>query len=344
MQDLAILLEELTLNNVLGLDLGTKNTVICDPANGILYDEPTVIAHDKRSGKTVAIGNEVADVVGRVPGYVVIERPISGGRIVDTRLLDSYLQALLKVIPIKKFGKPKLVVASPSSSTLIERKSMVSALHRLGISDVEQVDSVLASAIGLGTDVSQPNGSMVVNLGAGLSLSGIIAFGEIVVDAFAFCGGESLNEAIVNLLKYRWNVSIDDSTSEELKLALAGVSVEPPRYASSFIGRDLMLGSTVNVEIDEGSVREVIADPVKRIIQMVLENLSKCPAELAQDLVFEGLILCGGTSQLRGLANVIADSTNIPVRLVDEPRHVLAKGLASYGVNRSKKVASRQSR
>jgi rod shape-determining protein MreB len=209
----------------------------------------------------------------------------------------------------------------------------MTALRNAGLNEVESLDSTLASAIGMGFDVYEPSGVMAVNLGAATTLSGIIAFGGVVAESHAFCGGNDLDRAIMALLKYRDNASVDEATAEEVKLALANVTDEPPRYISSFFGRDLTSGVPVAVEIDEESVRDVITDPIKRVIDVVLDNLSHCPAELAQDLVISGVHLCGGYSRLLGLADAIADSVKIPVEVADEPRYSTARGLARYGVH-----------
>ncbi|MDA8081096.1 MAG: rod shape-determining protein [Actinomycetota bacterium] len=312
------------------MDLGSANTVICDSHDGVIFDEPTLIAYNKRSGRIIGIGNQARDVVGRVSGYVVVERPIRDGRVSSIELLDHYFQALMKALSVRRFSRPKAIVAVPASATLVESRSIITALKNAGFSEVVTLDTVLASAIGIGFDVNEPNGSMVVNLGAATALSGIIAFGGVVAESHAFCGGNAMDQAIMDLLKYRSHVSVDESVAEEIKLALARVSDEPARYMSSLIGRDLTSGSPIKVEIDEGDVRDVIADPVKRVIEVMLDNLSHCPAELAQDLVFGGVHLCGGHSQLPGLAEAIANSVNIPVTVVDEPRYCTANGLARY--------------
>lgn len=324
------------LGNLLALDLGTSSTVICDGAS-VIYDQPTLIAHDKRSGKVIGIGDDARNVVGKVPGYVVTERPVSGGRIPSVSSLDGYLKALLRVLPIRKFGKPKILVAVPSCSSLVERRSMAASLRRVGFSEVELVDSVLASALGIGAGAARLNGSMVVNVGAGATLSGIIAFGEVVVESSAYCGGEALDSSINDALKFRNNVTLDAVVAEELKVALANVSDEPARYVSSLMGWDITHGTPVKVEVEEGVVKDAILDPVKRIVDVVLENLSQCPAELSQDLVEQGLYLCGGTAQLRGLPKVLAKATNIPVHVVAEPRYVQARGTAAFGLAGPKK-------
>lgn len=321
----------MTLASLLALDLGSSNTIICDPSKGIVFDEPTLIAHDRRSGRIVGIGNEAKDVVGKVSGYVVVERPIRDGRIASVELLEKYLEALLKVLARRRFAKPKVMVSVTSASTPVETRSYFSSLRRAGFSEVESTDAVLASAVGLGTDVYRANGSMVVNIGGDTTLSGIVAFGEVVVESNAFCGGNTLDKAIMDLLRYNSAIAVEDGVAEELKLALASVSAAPPRYVSSLMGRDLLKGNPVKVEVEESSVRDVIADPIKRIIDVVLDNLSHCPAELAQDLVYEGLHLCGGASQLKGFATALANFTQIPVHEVDEPRYVLARGLALMG-------------
>jgi len=320
-----------TLASLLAIDLGSANTVVCDSRNEVIFDEPTLIAYDKRSGRVIGIGNEAKDVVGRVSGYVVVERPIRDGRISSTELLDSYLQSLLRVLHIRRFSRPRTIVALPSSATIVESRSLMTALRNAGLSEVESLDTVLVSAIGIGLDIYGPNGVMVVNLGAATTLSGIIAFGGVVTASSAFCGGNTLDQAIMDLLRYRSNVSIDESVAEEVKLALAKISDMPPTFMSSLVGRDLNTGIPVKVEIDEESVREIIGDPTKLVIDVILDNLAHCPAELAQDLVLGGIHLCGGHSQLPGLAEAIENVVKIPVHLVDQPRHTTAHGLTLYG-------------
>lgn len=324
------------LASLLALDLGSSNTVICDPSDGIVFDEPTLIAHDKRTGRVIGIGNEAKDVVGRVSGYVVVESPIQNGRIVSVNLLDSYLQALIRALSTRRFSRPKVVVAVPSSATMVEIRSLMASLKNSGVGDVEKLDSIIAAALGIGLDIYQPNGSMVVNLGAGTTLSGIIAFGGVVTDSHAFCGGQTLDHVIMDLLRYRLNISIDESIAEEIKLALARLTDDQPRYVSTFLGRDLAKGNPIEAQIDDGSIRDVIADPIKRIIDVVLDTLSHCPPELAQDLVVEGLHLCGGLAGLPGMADTLAKVAQIPVTTADEPRYCVARGLARFGATNKK--------
>ncbi len=299
----------------------------------MVFDEPTLIAYDKRSNRVIGIGNEARDVVGRVSGYVVVERPIRDGRISSTELLDHYVQALMRALAVRRFSRPKAIVALPASATLVESRSLMAALRNAGLSEVKSLDNVIASAIGMGFDVNGPIGLMVVNLGAATTLSGIVAFGGLVAESHAFCGGSDLDRAISELIKYRSNASIDESTAEDVKFALAKVGYEPAKYASSLMGRDLASGIPLTVEIDEASVRDVIADPIKRVIDVILDNLSHCPAELVQDLVTSGVQLCGGHSQLPGLAAEIQDSVKVPVHLSGEPRYAVARGLAKYGLS-----------
>ncbi|TAN19967.1 MAG: hypothetical protein EPN30_11220 [Actinomycetota bacterium] len=321
-----------TLANLLAIDLGSANTVVCNFRGDVVFDEPTLIAYNKRSGKVVGIGNDAKDVVGRVSGYVVVERPIKNGRVTSSELLDHYIQALMKVLSVRRFSRRKAVVSLPASATLVESRSLVAAMKNAGFSEVEGLDSVLASAIGIGLDIYGPTGLMVVNLGAATALSGIIAFGGVVTESHSFCGGNALDQAIMDFLRYGSHVSIDESIAEEVKLALANVREEPPKYLSSMIGRDLTRGDPVTVEIDEASVREIIADPIKLAMDVMLDTLSHCPAELAQDLVSSGIYLCGGYSQLLGLTQAIEKVVKIPVRVADEPRYAAARGLAFHGM------------
>ena len=316
---------------MLSIDLGSANTVVCDSKGEVIFDEPTLIAYDKRSGRVVGIGNEARDVVGRVSGYVVVEKPIRDGRVSSAELLDNYIQALMRALSVKRFSRPKVIVALPASATLVEARSIMAAFKNAGIAESWKVDSVVASATGMGYDIYEPNGVMAVNLGAATTLSGIIAFGGVVAESHAFCGGSDLDQAIVEFVKHSNSASIDEVTAEEVKLALAKVTEEPPKYVSSLVGRDLSSGDPVQVEISEEDVRDAIADPVKRVMDVILDNLSHCPAELAQDLVSAGIQLCGGHSQLPGLAAAIRDAVKIPVYLAPEPRYSVAKGLAKHG-------------
>ena len=316
---------------MLAIDLGSANTVVCDFRGDVIFDEPSLVAYDKRSGKVIGIGNDAKDVVGRVSGYVVVERPIKNGRVTSAELLDHFIQALMKALSVKRLARRKVVVSVPASATLVESRSLFSALKSVGFNEVEGFDSILASAIGIGMDIYGPDGIMVVNLGAATTLSGIVAFGGVVAESHAFCGGNALDQAIMDFLRYGNNVSIDESIAEEIKLALAKISDEPPKYLSSLIGRDLTRGVPVKVEIDEESVREIIAGPIKLTTDVIIDNLSHCPAELAQDLVSAGIILCGGHSQLPGMSRAIEKLVDLPVSVVDEPRYATARGLALHG-------------
>lgn len=323
--------EVTTLASLVSLDLGSSSTVVSDPSGRILYDQPTLIAHDKRSGKVAAIGVAAKEVMGRVSGYVVVEQPIVDGRIASTHLMDLYLDALFKELPTRRFSRPIVVVGISAASTLVENRSLLASIKNVGVSDVHQVDLLVASAVGAGIDIYEPSGSMIVNLGACTTLSGILAFGGVVCESHAFWGGHALDRAIADMLRYRSDVAIDSSTAEEVKLALARVGEDPPVYVSTLFGRDLSHGVPVKVEVDEESVRDVIRDPIKRVVDVILDNLSDCPAELAQDLAVNGLHVCGGNSQVPGLAVEIARASHIPVYLCDEPRYCLARGLARYG-------------
>lgn len=313
----------------LGVDLGTANTRIVARGRGIVLDVPTVIATAARAKgrEVVAVGDDAKKMIGRTPEGTRVVRPVRGGLVADFESTEQLLRALLKQAGSSGLRKPRLLVCVPSGTTEAERRAVQESARAAGAGQVLLVAAPLAAAIGADLPVSDPVGSMIVDVGGGRTHVAVLSLGGMVVLRSLQVAGDDLDDAIMSWLKTTHGLLVGERTAETLKVRVG--SVTPDMHAELRMrirGRDLATGRPREVDVSAHDVALAIADPIARVRGVVLEALRETPPELSADIVERGVLLCGGTSHLRGLDVRLREDTGLPVLQAEHATHCVARG------------------
>lgn len=314
-------------SNDIGIDLGTANTVVFVRGQGIVLNEPSVVAIEVSSGKILAIGTEARKMIGRTPGEISAIRPLKDGVIADFEVTERLLSDFIRRVVRHKFlMKPRIVVCVPSGITEVEKRAVRDSAENAGAREVFLIQEPMAAAIGVGLPVDQPSGIMIIDVGGGTSEIAVIALNGIVNNTSIRIAGDEMNEAIVTYLKKNYNLLIGELTAEDIKMKI-GSAFELEREESMEIkGRDLVAGVPKNIKISSAQIREALSEPVSSIIEAVRQSLEQTPPELASDILDRGIVLSGGGALLKGLDKRIRHETNLPVIVADDPLTCVARG------------------
>lgn len=312
----------------IAIDLGTANTLIQVRGEGIVLNEPSVVALDRETRRVRAIGLEAKRMLGRTPDSTIAIRPLRDGVIADVDIAEVMLRHFLKAILPKGLFKarPKVVIGVPSGITEIERRAVRSAASAAGAKEVYLISEPMAAAIGVGLPVTTPKGNMVVNVGGGTTEIGVIALSGMVADASIRVGGNELDEAIVAFVRRNYNLLIGDSTAEMIKIQIGSAAAVGDESPMDVKGRDLVSGIPKTVEVGSAEVRDALQEPVQAIIEAVRRALEVTPPELASDIVDDGIVMTGGGAQLRGLDWLLAHETGVPIHVDGEPFTCVVRG------------------
>ena len=310
----------------LAIDLGTANTLVYARGEGIVLAEPSVIAMNKRTGDVIAMGREAWKMIGRTPAHIVAVRPLRKGAITDFEVTQRMVRMLLERVGVSRFNRPKVLICVPSAITAVERRAVTDAARRAGAVDSQLIEQPLAAAIGADLPISEPVGSLVVDIGGGTSESALLSLGGVVALEALRVGSFDIDAAIQVYLRREYGLAIGDTTAEEIKLAIGSAAPTPDELRAEVRGRELMSGLPKTVVLTPVEIRRAIEEPVSAMIESVLSCLARAPAELAQDLLEEGLHLVGGGSLLRGFDSRLAEETGIPVTHVESPMECVVMG------------------
>jgi rod shape-determining protein MreB and related proteins len=312
----------------IAIDLGTANTLIQVKGEGIVLNEPSVIAIERSTGKVRAIGLEAKRMLGRTPEGTLAVRPMRDGVIADVDMAELMLRHFLHaVLPRGIFRtKPRVVVGVPSGITEMERRAVRAAVIAAGAKAVDLISEPMAAAIGVGLPVTTPRASMVVNIGGGTTEIGVIALSGIVADASIRVAGNVFDDAIVGFVRRGYNLLIGEATAEKIKIEIGSASPLEEEREMDVNGRDLVSGIPKTVRLHSEEIRESIQEPVQSIIAAVRKALEVTPPELAADIVDDGIVMTGGGSMLRGLDVLLAEETGLPIHLDDDPLTSVVRG------------------
>ncbi|NLB62977.1 MAG: rod shape-determining protein [Fibrobacter sp.] len=319
------------MNCDIGIDLGTANTLVHVAGKGILINEPTVVAVDRKNDDRVAyIGSEAKKMLGRTPGEMVAIRSMKDGVIADFRLVEALLQNFIK--RVQKYPqflvKPRVVVGVPSGITEVEKRAVIDAVRQSGAREVHLVAEPMAAAVGMGIPVEDPSGNMIIDIGGGTSEIAVIALYGIVCDASVRVGGDEMDDAIINYLRRTYNLLVGESTAEQIKFQIGSAFPLEDELEMEVKGRDLTAGIPRTMKISSVEIREALNEPVTQIVDSVKQALEITPPELSADILDKGIIMTGGSSQLRGLDERLRHETNLPVNVIDDPLICVCKGSA----------------
>jgi rod shape-determining protein MreB len=315
----------------IGIDLGTANSLVYVRDRGIVLREPSVVAIQAGSKRVLAVGEEAKRMLGRTPSNIVAIRPMKSGVIADFDITEAMMRYFIeKVCPKRfysKYVKPRMVIAVPSGITEVEKRAVEDAAHAAGAGEVFLIEEPMAAAIGVGLPVSEPAGSMIVDIGGGTCEVAIISLAGIVHSYSArSAGGDAMDETIISYIKRVYNLTIGERTAEEIKVQLGSAYPMAEEKTMAIKGRDIVAGLPKTLTITSGEIREALKDTVALIVDAVRATLDRCEPELAADLVDRGIVLSGGSSQLRGLDRLLAEQTGLPVIVADDPLSAVAEG------------------
>jgi len=310
----------------MAVDLGTANTLVYVRGRGIVLSEPSVVAMDARTGEVHAVGAEAKRMLGRTPGTIVATRPLRDGVIADFDVTEQMLRHFIERVHQNRWAHPRVVVCVPSGVTGVERRAVEEATITAGARAAFLIEEPMAAAIGAGLPVSEPTGSMIVDIGGGTSEVAVISLGGIVTAQSVRIGGDELDEAIIDFVKKKHKLMIGGQTAEELKLEIGSAFDTGEDEQAEIRGRDLEAGLPKTVVVSSVEVRGAIAAPVEAILDAIKATLDRTPPELSSDVMDRGIMLAGGGSLLRGLPERIREETQMPVHLAESPLTCVAVG------------------
>jgi rod shape-determining protein MreB len=310
----------------LAIDLGTANTLVYAKGQGIVLNEPSVIALNQQTGDVLAMGQEAWQMIGRTPGYIVAVRPLRQGAITDFDVTQRMIRLLLQRAGVSKFNRPRVVICVPSAITEVERRAVTEAARRAGAADAQLIEQPMAAALGAYLPVNEPIANMVVDVGGGTSETALISLGGVVALEAVRVGSFDLDASIQAFIRREYGIAVGERTAEEIKVAIGSAWPVQDDVKAEVRGRDLMSGLPKTVILSPEEVRQAIAEPVNAIVESVISCLGSAPPELAHDLIERGMYLVGGGGMLKGLANRIAQETEVPVTLVDQPLEAVVMG------------------
>ena len=293
---------------------------------GIVLNEPSVIALNSRTQDVLAMGHEAWQMIGRTPSYIVAVRPLRKGAITDFEITQRMIRLLLQRVGVSRFNRPRVVICVPSAITMVERRAVIEAAKRAGASEAHLIEQPMAAAIGAGLPINEPMGNMVVDIGGGTSETALISLGGVVALEAVRVGSFDIDAHIQTYIRREYGIAIGERTAEEIKVTIGSAWPTEDEYAAEVRGRELMSGLPKTVVLSAEEVREAIDEPVSAMVDSVIACLGQAPPELAQDLILQGIHLVGGGGMLRGLDLRLEQETEIPVHLVDAPLECVVLG------------------
>lgn len=315
------------LSNDIGIDLGTANTLVYVRNQGIILNEPSVVAIEQSTGKVLAIGTAAKEMMGRTPSGIAAIRPLRDGVIADFEISEKLIADFIRrVVRHKYLMKPRVVVSVPSGITEVEKRAVRDSAENAGAREVYLLTEPMAAAIGVGLPVDQPSGCMIIDIGGGTSEIAVIALNGIVNNTSIRVAGDELNDAIIMYLKKNYNLLIGELTAEQLKIDIGSAFPLDKELSIDIKGRDLVAGVPKNLTLSSVQVREALSETIDIIVEAVRQALERTPPELASDILERGIILTGGGALLRGLDRRLRQETNLPVNVAEDPLTCVARG------------------
>lgn len=316
------------LSNDIGIDLGTANTLVYVRGQGIVINEPSVVAVNNKTGQVVAVGIHAKSMLGRTPAHITAVKPLVGGVISDFEVTEEMISYLIKKAEgnSRKILGPRVVVGVPSGITNVETRAVRDATKNNGAREVHIVEEPMAAAIGIRLPVQDPVGNMIIDIGGGTSDIAVISLGGIVRSKSLKIAGDRLNEDIISYIRGEFKILIGDKTAESIKIAIGSVIPDLAPMEASIRGRDLITGLPREVIITDSDIREAIAQSIDNLIESVKEVLETTPPEIVSDIMHRGAHLVGGGALIKGLSEVLSESVKIPIHVADDPLTAVARG------------------
>lgn len=318
----------------IGIDLGTANTIITIGGKGIVVDEPSVVAYDKKKHQVLAVGAQAYKMLGRTPEYIVAVKPLRDGVISDNDTAEAMVAAFIKKVSGSMMLKPRIILCVPSLITDVENRAVIEAALSAGARKVFIIKEPIAALIGAGVDISKAKGAMVVDIGGGTTDIAVTSFNGIVQDTSIKMAGNKLDEAIIKYISVKYKIIIGEKTAEQAKMQIANVFHPDANKKMIVKGRNLLKGLPQSLEISESDIYEAIIDLVNEMIAGVKNVLERTPPELVGDILASGIVLTGGGALLKGLDKLIQEVIGAPCYVADDALKCVAKGVeAAFGLS-----------
>ena len=315
----------------MAIDLGTANTLVAITGEGIVINEPSVVAIEKSTHRVLAVGHEAKNMINHTPDAFSAEHPLKDGVIADYDVTEAMLSAFISKASDRKYpwqAKPRIVICIPCGATSVEKRAVFEAAIQAGARQAYLIEEPMAAAMGADLPVTEPTGSMVVDIGGGTTEVAVISLGDIVASCSVRIGGDKFDEAIISYVKKHFNLLVGERTAEQIKIQL-GSAFPLEETENSYMdikGRNLSSGLPKNATITGGEVREALMEPIALIVDAIRTTLEKTPPELSADIIDFGITLTGGGALLRGLDKLIEQMTGMPVNVAEEPLDCVAAG------------------
>jgi rod shape-determining protein MreB len=311
----------------LGIDLGTANTLVYLPGKGIVLNEPSVVAVSEQDNTILAIGIDAKEMIGKTPENIIVYRPMKDGVIADYRVTEAMLRYFIsKTLGKYNLFKPDVMVSVPAGITSTERRAVVEAAIRAGAKNAYVVKEPILAAIGAGIPIQESRGYMIMDIGGGTTDVAVIALGGIVASTSVKCAGDKIDQAITDYIKKTFNLAIGDKTAEAIKIKIGAAVPLEEELVITIKGRDFIQGLPRTAQISTNEIVRAIDKELRIMIGAIKDVLSQTPPELASDIIDDGIIMTGGSSQLRNLADLVYRRTGVKARVADEPLLCVVKG------------------
>ena len=319
----------------IGIDLGTANTIVYLEDEGIVTREPSVVAKNIVTEEIIAVGKSAFEMIGRTPENIVALRPMKDGVIADYNTTTAMLKYFIQSIVGRSFFKPVVIICVPSGITDVEKRAVLDATKYAGAKEAYVVEEPFAAAVGAGLPVTDPTGSMIVDIGGGTTDVATISLGGIVNSRSIRVGGDELNESIIQHVRKTYNLLIGERTAEELKIMLGSASVEKAQGSMQVRGRDMVTGLPRVVEVPAKEIAVAMSEIIHQILDAVKDVLEQTPPEISADVIDHGIVLTGGGAMLRHLAEMISKETQVPTFVANDPLDCVALGTGAILANPS---------
>jgi rod shape-determining protein MreB len=314
-------------SNDIAIDLGTANTLVYIKGKGIVLNEPSVVAVHRHTRKVHAVGHAAKAMLGKTPDKIEAIRPLKDGVIADFEVTEHMLREFIKMAQKKNhFIAPRIIICVPSGITEVEKRAVRDSAKHAGAREVFLVAEPIAAAIGVGLPVDQPSGNMIIDVGGGTSEIAVIALNGIVCDRSIRVAGDEMDESIAAHLKKNYNLMIGEQTAESIKKEIGSAYKLEKELHMEVKGRDLVAGIPKTLRISSEEIRQALLEPLGQMVDALKQALEETPPELAADIVDRGIVMTGGGSLLRGLADLFREATNLPINTVDDPLFCVVLG------------------
>lgn len=313
--------------NDIAIDLGTANTLLYTIDDGVVINEPSVVAVNKKFETIEAIGLAAKEMVGRTPGDIIAIRPLRDGVIADFEITEKMLQYFIeRAVNKRVIVRPRVIISVPSEITQVEMRAVQDSAFRAKASEVYLVLQSVAAAIGAGLPIEEPSGNMIVDIGGGTTDVAVLSLSGLVYSKTIKTAGDQMDNAIIQYIKKKYNILIGEAMAEKIKVTIGSAYPMDEEMTMDIKGRDLMAGIPATLKVNDTEIREALSEVVNAIVETIKGALERTPPELAADLVDKGIMLAGGASQLKNLDKRLREETGVPVTLAENPSTAVVEG------------------